>query len=347
MKPRFSIVMPAYNAEEYIRIMIQSIIDQTFQDWHLIIINDGSTDDTPKICDKYVCDRIEVHHISNHGQVYARCRGIEKAEGEYTLVVDADDYLTPDCLERVNSIISEKKYDIVMFPYMCCDEKLHEEGETSASPSIIGEMNQKDIIKWVIGTCNHGLCNKVIKTDIVRDSISEVIERKLSVNGDYALIIPILCRVQSGYFVNKSFYLYRVYNSSISHRYSYDHIADTDFVSGYVIDYLARHDLLDGEIKKLVYVSYIKMIVVRLKRIICNGSLTIEQFNAIKEFKIFRNSYVYENEIDLTNSEYEILTFFRKGTYNERRLLQYKLILDVARTKGKTLAHMCSSRKWK
>ena len=235
MKCRFSIVMPAYNAEKYIEEMIQSIVNQTYKDWHLVIIDDGSTDETSRICDKYICSQIEVHHLSNSGQVHARCEGIGMAQGEYTLVVDADDYLKPECLETINRITNVEQYDMVMFPYMCCNEKLQEQGEIAALPNRVGKMTQAEILKWIIDTCNHGLVNKAIKTDIIRESIRECIDRRVSVNGDYALIIPIICRIRNGYFVNETLYNYRIYNTSVSHNYSFSHVIDTDYVTDFVI----------------------------------------------------------------------------------------------------------------
>ena len=114
---RYSIVMPAYNAESYIREMIDSIIIQTCTNWELIIIDDGSTDNTGKICDEYADDQIIVYHNENMGQIEARIEGIIRASGEYTLVVDADDRLKPHCLEAIDYVLEKQKYDCVAFNY--------------------------------------------------------------------------------------------------------------------------------------------------------------------------------------------------------------------------------------
>ena len=102
----FTLVMPAYNAEKYISDMIDSIINQTYTNWNLIIVDDGSTDCTGAICDSVKDPRIKVIHNDNQGQMLARINGIMLATGDYTLVVDADDKLDKSCLEEVNNVLN-------------------------------------------------------------------------------------------------------------------------------------------------------------------------------------------------------------------------------------------------
>ena len=95
-----SIVMPAYNAEKYIGECIDSILSQTFTDWELIIVDDGSSDGTPLICRQYAGKdpRIKVIRQENRGVSGARNRGLENVSGGYIAFVDADDYLPPESL---------------------------------------------------------------------------------------------------------------------------------------------------------------------------------------------------------------------------------------------------------
>lgn len=111
-----SIVIPAYNAEKYISNTIDSVLCQTFEDWELLIINDGSKDNTPRICDCYAKrdQRIRVIHKDNEGVSVARNWGIEFARGKYIAFVDADDYIIPQYLEALVSSIGDA--DICLFP---------------------------------------------------------------------------------------------------------------------------------------------------------------------------------------------------------------------------------------
>ena len=99
--PKISVIIPAYNVEAYISQCIESVMDQTIQDIEIIIINDGSTDNTGKLCKKYAEDDKRVIYIEtpNQGVAAARNMGIEKALSEWLCFVDGDDYLPENSLE--------------------------------------------------------------------------------------------------------------------------------------------------------------------------------------------------------------------------------------------------------
>ena len=95
--PKVSIIVPVYNTEEYLSECIESILDQSFTDFELLLINDGSIDKSGKICDEYAKkdSRIVVIHKENGGVSSARNKGIEIAQGEWISFIDADDWITP------------------------------------------------------------------------------------------------------------------------------------------------------------------------------------------------------------------------------------------------------------
>lgn len=109
MNPLISIIIPVYNAEKYLKRCIDSIIVQTFSDWELILVDDGSTDSSSKICDEYARQdkRITVCHIQNGGVSSARNIGIDKSCGEFIIFVDSDDYISPMYLETLVKLISD------------------------------------------------------------------------------------------------------------------------------------------------------------------------------------------------------------------------------------------------
>lgn len=114
--PKVSVIIPAYNAEKCVGSIISNVINQTFTDWELIVVNDGSKDKTPLICDEYAEKdyRIKVIHKSNGGVSAARNTGIEAASGMYIVFVDADDHIAPQYLEAL--ITSIGTADICVFP---------------------------------------------------------------------------------------------------------------------------------------------------------------------------------------------------------------------------------------
>jgi glycosyltransferase involved in cell wall biosynthesis len=100
MKPLVSILMPVYNAAPFLRQAVDGILDQTFRDFELILVNDGSTDDSEKIIRSYSDSRIRLHNQPNAGVARALNKALELAEGQYIARHDADDFSPPDKLEK-------------------------------------------------------------------------------------------------------------------------------------------------------------------------------------------------------------------------------------------------------
>ena len=115
MKSIISIIVPIYNAEKFIERCIKSVLNQTEHSWELILINDGSIDNTEQICKKYVGDaRIHLYSKRNTGVSDTRNIGIEKAIGNWITFLDADDELSSDYIENALKIISKNNYDIIV-----------------------------------------------------------------------------------------------------------------------------------------------------------------------------------------------------------------------------------------
>lgn len=112
--PAISIIMPAYNAQTFIATAINSVQRQTMADWELLIINDGSTDDTLGAIQAYAADtRIKVISQNNQGVSAARNRGLEEAKGDYIAFIDSDDYYEPTYLEKLYNRITQTECDLV------------------------------------------------------------------------------------------------------------------------------------------------------------------------------------------------------------------------------------------
>lgn len=114
---RFSIIVPVYNAMSFLEACIGSVLAQTYADWELLLIDDGSTDGSGALIDSLAKrdSRIRVCHQENAGQFFARRVGIHKAKGEYLLFLDSDDTFTDDCLEKVDETLRRQPADIIMF----------------------------------------------------------------------------------------------------------------------------------------------------------------------------------------------------------------------------------------
>ena len=117
--PKVSVIMPVYNSEQYLRLAVGSIINQSMQEWELILVDDGSSDKSGDICDDYASQdvRIRSFHQENRGITATRNRGIAEAAGEYIAFIDNDDEYLPDILEKTYDLAKKYDADIVKFGY--------------------------------------------------------------------------------------------------------------------------------------------------------------------------------------------------------------------------------------
>lgn len=162
-----SIVIPAYNAEKTIKRCIDSILSQTYKNLEIIIIDDGSTDNTLMECQSMNDCRIKVIHTLNYGQGHARNIGIDAANGEYIAFVDADDYCEPDMYENLYRMITTNNADMV-----CCGHcdviggKLIEHRNSDKNllnrTDALRHFAKMDGIKW-------GVWDKLFKTNKIND----------------------------------------------------------------------------------------------------------------------------------------------------------------------------------
>ena len=118
---KISIIVPVYNSEKYLRRCLDSLQNQSFKDIEIIIVNDGSTDNSQQIIDEYCNDRrIVCYNQKNSGQAAARNFGLHNANGDFILFVDSDDYVELDFCEKMYFTII-KGYDIVLSDYYIID----------------------------------------------------------------------------------------------------------------------------------------------------------------------------------------------------------------------------------
>lgn len=121
MKHKFSLIIPAYNVEKYIKKCLDSVLNQTYNNYEIIIINDGSTDNTSKILESYKSNKkIKIINQENKGLSNARNTGVSNAKGDYILFIDSDDFIEKELLEILNKTIKDE--DLVRFQIKILDE---------------------------------------------------------------------------------------------------------------------------------------------------------------------------------------------------------------------------------
>lgn len=164
-EPLISIIVPIYNTESYLKKCINSILGQTYENFELILVDDGSTDRSGMICEEYACndDRIRVFHKENGGQGTARNTGLESAKGDYIAFVDSDDWVDSNMYSILVENMIRYEADI-----SCCNTGISTEADTKK----IIEFGQPEIMREHLlehkGT-GQSPCDKLYKAELFRN----------------------------------------------------------------------------------------------------------------------------------------------------------------------------------
>ena len=224
----FSVIVPVYKVEDYLPACIESVLGQSFTDYELILVDDGSPDRCPAMCDAYAAKdaRIKVIHKPNGGLASARRAGIKVAAGEYVFNLDSDDLIEPDTLECAHKIIADTNCEIVSFSYRWVkngetvkitndglDEGLYigESLEKMIYPKLLMDKNMEHMSWYLSG--------KALKRDLVTPNQLNVNE-KISLGEDLCCVVPCYLQAKSVYISKKTAYLYTVRGDSLSNAFN-------------------------------------------------------------------------------------------------------------------------------
>ena len=216
---KISILVPVYNVEQYLPRCIESVLTQDFQDWEMILVDDGSPDKCPQICDEYAekDNRIKVIHKSNGGANSARFAGYKKSQGEFLVFMDADDWLLEGALNiLVSAIESDGGYDIVK----CLVERVSEDNDKwiehySLESGVLkgeGKFLQAISSDSISPYLHSGIYRKELFSD---ESFAYLEKYKISVGDDWInnyFIAPVVKRVK---FIDTPTYAYFLNTSSM------------------------------------------------------------------------------------------------------------------------------------
>lgn len=222
-KPFFSIIIPAYNVEKYICECIFSLKIQTFTDFEIIIVDDGSSDGTANICDNlslyYTNLQIKVIHQKNQRQIAARMNGFDNSNGEFCIFVDADDKLVPTALEKIKRIIDEYDTDIVIYNGLrvWSDKSVmfwpHYKNTTTYMADQLYDDFKKDAL---ITSRFNNVWNKAFRRSIILDSQRFNNVSFISNGEDYIMQLPWFDRANNATYFPENLYLYRANEESVT-----------------------------------------------------------------------------------------------------------------------------------
>lgn len=219
----FSIVVPVYNVEQFLDKCVRSILEQTYNNFELILVDDGSTDRSAQVCDKYKKEdcRITVIHKKNGGLVSARKAGISVAKGDYAVCVDSDDWIDKNHLQELARIIHDNSPDIICFGHY---EVLEGKKKKFTIPFRKGLYKKIDLEKEIypqlirteVATAfPPTIWAKAYKIDLYRTE-QLLVDDRIKIGEDAACTIPCMMRASSVYILDKALYYYRHNNISMT-----------------------------------------------------------------------------------------------------------------------------------
>ena len=220
-----SVIIPVYNCEDYLSLCINSVINQTHQDFEVILVNDGSTDSSGRLCDKYVQNDSRFHsiHIDNNGPSHARNEGIRKCSGELLFFLDSDDILDKDTFQILLSAYNQHEVELVIGDFSkVVNNKLVPSGHVNmfTGDTLLG---QKDILeytakylsapnKFPLLTQSWG---RLFKASIIKDN-DIYFNTSLRTFEDVAFNFHYLRYVKNLFFVNTPLYNLLIHTNKLS-----------------------------------------------------------------------------------------------------------------------------------
>lgn len=258
--PLISIIIPVYNAEKFLKRCIDSILNQSFKDFELILVNDGSTDSSGEICDFYGDhdERVRVFHLRNGGPSRARNQGMDQARGKYITFIDADDYVNDHFSDTANKVRLED-YDIIVVPFSVVDTteksiQLYQYKETSFSKSEKKDMFLKEI--W-LGEPLFGSCwNKWYKKSIIYKSNLRF-NHKFYIAEDYLFNLHFYRECQSAILVSFPYYHYVQHGDSVTSRIYYNRFEIAKTVYEESLKLLSDVNIHDPDSQSFVEEAYL------------------------------------------------------------------------------------------
>ena len=238
---KISIIVPVYNTQAYIERCFDSILAQTYPDFEVICVDDGSTDDSGKLCEVYQekDDRIQVHHIENHGVSYARNYGLSLITGNWFCFVDSDDWIEPNYLQRMYELAIEKQcYVVACGIDQTCKfcAGINEDTEQL----FVFDSSRKCVRNFICtGNTMHGLVwNKLYNRQMFADIR---FDEQLKVNEDCMYSYEIMSRCERACLTTKQLYHWYIRPDSACHKRA----EKADFRAANA--FLMLYDKLQGE----------------------------------------------------------------------------------------------------
>lgn len=310
----FSVVIPMYNAEKYIYECVKSITNQSFKDFEIIIINDGSKDSSYEIVNNLADEdrRIRIINQENKGLFHSRIVGIENACGEYILFIDSDDKLKPNALERIYKEISNEHYDMIIYSA----EFLYKNGKTKRFKPLFknemtfhGSSKQNLYMKILEGSTLNNMWIKAIKSTCFESEHLERLKKmpKITMGEDLLHSLFPITKARKIKYINEVLYQYRIIDSSMTRNFQ-----PNIFESSKIVHLEIKKFLRDWDMNTELYLNLLhSRFLVYIGKIILFSPARINNMED-KFIEVLKKIYSDDFFIEAYNNAYKGLNILAK-----------------------------------
>lgn len=360
-----SIIVPVYNASEFITKCIESVINQAYKDFELIIINDGSTDNSLEICQSFAIQdkRIKIVNKENSGVSTSRNIGIKESSGEWIMFLDADDWLENNCLSICVQKINETEAELLCFNHYTNTEL----SEWKMIPITDGLITNKNnglkslslsmmyphfyFIKNNIQVGSiRAVWGKFFKSDIIKQN-NILFDQNIKIAEDAIFCLDYISQINKAVLINNYLLHYRVHNASIMNRYQKDIVAiNEEILKAFYVRFKSQI-IIDNDVLKSYCGNAIECLFRALKLNILHKENKSSLKTKLKEISILLQNKHLQTAFSCDNYKYfplgkrELLYFSRKksslGIYLVGQISTLALFLQSA--KNNLLNHLKST----
>lgn len=300
MEVKYSVLIPVYNVEKYLNECVDSVLSQTFQNFEIILVNDGSTDSSGKMCDEYAKkdNRVKVFHQENEGLFLTRRFSISKAEGEFLLFLDSDDFWDADLLETIDEYIEKYSCDLIIFKLKRVSETgvfiLEEESLFKDEILFIGNEKEK-LFKIILSSSK---LNNLVTKAVKRENAEFEYENFSQIRNGEDLIqsLPIIFKSKKILYLGRAFYNYRSVPTSITKTFDVKSFDYVTIAREEVLKYMKKLKIDNNKNLSMFFTQYTKFICNYLHSLIIsnyNISEKLRYIKKIKEVPLFVEALIY------------------------------------------------------
>ena len=336
---RFSILIPVYNVEKYLEECLESVLSQDYSDFEVILVNDGSTDQSPAICRKYAEKdvRIKYYDKKNEGLLLTRRFSIRKASGEYILFLDSDDYWESGILSKIDREIKNSQADLICYRF----RRVSDDGEylgddTGIFPdnsTFTKENKEEFIAEFVRSPRLNPLWSKCAKYSIV-DKDTDYTAFGDKKGEDLLQSIALIRNADSIRYLDTVFVNYRQSPTGRARNFKIKYLDDYEVVKKHIHSNLVDMKVSDS-VMRIFYTRYIEGIVSYIKAIIAiskNLEEFIDKCRHIESFSLYKEASEIVSPKDVNHSCQNLYYNFREHRYSliyfyNRARIQIKKII--------------------